>query len=106
MARRPAAAAGRRTRRGRAHPAARPVISARWTGGDQRAGRIRGIAARIDGTMVGIAHYLFHASIWYSGNCCLADLYVAENVRRKGVATALIGTTTALFSTRTSVSSP
>ncbi|WP_409462849.1 N-acetyltransferase family protein [Amycolatopsis sp. GA6-003] len=53
-------------------------------------GRIRGVAARIDGTMVGIAHYLFHASIWYSGKCYLADLYVAENVRRKGVATALI----------------
>ncbi|WP_406637410.1 N-acetyltransferase family protein [Amycolatopsis sp. WGS_07] len=52
--------------------------------------RIRGIAARLDGTMVGIAHYLFHASIWYSGKCYLADLFVAENVRRKGVATALI----------------
>ncbi|SFO62246.1 GNAT family N-acetyltransferase [Amycolatopsis rubida] len=52
--------------------------------------RIRGIAARLDGTMAGIAHYLFHASIWYSGRCYLADLFVNENVRRKGVATALI----------------
>ncbi|MBB1153902.1 MULTISPECIES: GNAT family N-acetyltransferase [Amycolatopsis] len=52
--------------------------------------RIRGIAARLDGTMVGIAHYLFHASVWYSGKCYLADLFVHENVRRKGVATALI----------------
>lgn len=52
--------------------------------------RIRGVAARLDGTIVGIAHYLFHASIWYSGKCYLADLFVSENVRRKGVATALI----------------
>ncbi|MGW7536142.1 N-acetyltransferase family protein [Amycolatopsis sp. NPDC054798] len=52
--------------------------------------RIRGVAVRLDGTMVGIAHYLFHASIWYSGKCYLADLFVSENVRRKGVATALI----------------
>ncbi|MGV9297373.1 MULTISPECIES: GNAT family N-acetyltransferase [Amycolatopsis] len=52
--------------------------------------RIRGIAAKLDGAMVGIAHYLFHASIWYSGKCYLADLFVSENVRRKGVATALI----------------
>lgn len=52
--------------------------------------RIRGIAAKLDGAMVGIAHYLFHASIWYSGKCYLADLFVPENVRRKGVATALI----------------
>lgn len=27
--------------------------------------RIRGIAARLDG----FAHYLFHASVWYSGKC-------------------------------------
>lgn len=52
--------------------------------------RIRGIAARRDGTMVGIAHYLFHAGVWYSGKCYLADLFVAENVRRQGVATAMI----------------
>ncbi|WP_116203190.1 GNAT family N-acetyltransferase [Amycolatopsis circi] len=52
--------------------------------------RIRGVAAKLDGTMVGIAHYLFHASIWYSGKCYLADVFVNENVRRKGVATALI----------------
>ncbi|GAA1023922.1 MULTISPECIES: GNAT family N-acetyltransferase [Amycolatopsis] len=52
--------------------------------------RIRGVAAKLDGAMVGIAHYLFHASIWYSGKCYLADLFVSEDVRRKGVATALI----------------
>jgi hypothetical protein len=35
--------------------------------------QIRGIAARLDGKMVGIAHYLFHASVWYAGRCYLAD---------------------------------
>lgn len=52
--------------------------------------QIRGIAAWLDGKMVAIAHYLFHASIWYSGKCYLADLYVDEEARRRGVATAVI----------------
>lgn len=53
-------------------------------------GDVHGIAARLDGEMVGIAHYLFHASVWYRGKCYLADLYVDEAVRRRGVATAVI----------------
>ncbi|MEU7786588.1 GNAT family N-acetyltransferase [Amycolatopsis sp. NPDC049159] len=53
--------------------------------------RIRGIAARLDGRVVGIAHYLFHASVWYSGKCYLADLFVDPAVRRQGVATAVLG---------------
>lgn len=53
-------------------------------------GQVHGIAARLDGEMVGIAHYLFHASVWYSGKCYLADLYVDEKVRRRGVATAVL----------------
>ncbi|WP_405767308.1 GNAT family N-acetyltransferase [Actinacidiphila glaucinigra] len=52
--------------------------------------RIRGIAARLDGEMIGIAHYLFHASVWYAGKCYLADLFVDADVRRRGVATAMI----------------
>lgn len=52
--------------------------------------QIRGIAARLDGKAVGIAHYLFHASVWYSGKCYLADLFVNPQVRRRGVATAMI----------------
>ncbi|WP_033288463.1 GNAT family N-acetyltransferase [Amycolatopsis jejuensis] len=51
---------------------------------------IRGIGARLDGAMVGIAHYLFHASIWKTGRCYLADLFVTDEVRRQGVATALV----------------
>ncbi|WP_203920821.1 GNAT family N-acetyltransferase [Rugosimonospora africana] len=52
--------------------------------------QIRGIAARLDGKMVAIAHYLFHASVWYAGKCYLADLFVDTEVRRRGVATAVI----------------
>lgn len=52
--------------------------------------RLRGIAARLDGTMVGIAHYLFHASVWYAGKCYLADLFVDAEVRRQGIATAVL----------------
>ncbi|MFJ1762234.1 GNAT family N-acetyltransferase [Amycolatopsis sp. NPDC088138] len=52
--------------------------------------RIRGIAARLDGRMVGVAHYLFHASVWYSGKCYLADLFVDPEARRRGIATAMI----------------
>nr|WP_042183074.1 GNAT family N-acetyltransferase [Kibdelosporangium sp. MJ126-NF4]CEL15339.1 Acetyltransferase [Kibdelosporangium sp. MJ126-NF4]CTQ95621.1 Acetyltransferase [Kibdelosporangium sp. MJ126-NF4] len=54
--------------------------------GDQ----IRGIAARLDGRMVGIAHYLFHSGVWSAGRCYLADLFVDPEVRRRGVATAMI----------------
>jgi GNAT superfamily N-acetyltransferase len=52
--------------------------------------RIRGIGAWLDGRLVAVAHYLFHASIWYSGKCYLADLYVDPEARRRGIATALL----------------
>ncbi|UOZ09585.1 GNAT family N-acetyltransferase [Amycolatopsis sp. WQ 127309] len=52
--------------------------------------RTRGIAARLDGEVVGAAHYLFHASIWYAAKCYLADLFVAPEARRRGIATAMI----------------
>ncbi|MFI7696747.1 GNAT family N-acetyltransferase [Nonomuraea sp. NPDC049655] len=50
----------------------------------------RGITARLDGQMVGIAHYLFHASVWYAGRCYMADLFVDAEFRRRGIATAVI----------------
>ncbi len=51
----------------------------------------RGAAAWLDGAMVGIAHYVFHPSVWFArGRCYLADLFVAAEVRRQGVATAVI----------------
>lgn len=54
------------------------------------AGQIRGILARLEGKAVGVAHYLFHTSVWYAGRCYLADLFVDPRSRRRGVATAMI----------------
>ncbi|KAB8194798.1 GNAT family N-acetyltransferase [Nonomuraea phyllanthi] len=31
--------------------------------------QVGGVAARLDGKMAGIAHYLFHAGVWYAGRC-------------------------------------
>ncbi|MCZ4123559.1 GNAT family N-acetyltransferase [Streptomyces sp. H39-S7] len=53
-------------------------------------GELYGIAARVDGEVVGIAHYLFHANVWSAGACYLQDLYVDEAARGRGAARALI----------------
>ena len=52
--------------------------------------RVYGLAARLDGRIVGIAHYLFHAQTWSADVCYLQDLFTAEDARGHGVATALI----------------
>jgi GNAT superfamily N-acetyltransferase len=51
---------------------------------------IHGLAARMDGRIVGIAHYLFHAGVWFEKVCYLADLFVDEAARGQGAARALI----------------
>ena len=51
---------------------------------------VHGLAARLDGRIVGIAHYLFHAQTWSADVCYLQDLFTAEDARGRGVATALI----------------
>lgn len=51
---------------------------------------VYGCAARLDGRLVGITHYLFHANAWMDDVCYLQDLFVDESARGKGVARALI----------------
>jgi GNAT superfamily N-acetyltransferase len=49
-----------------------------------------GLAARMEGRLVGIAHYLFHTSVWVPKVCYLQDLFVLPEARGRGVARALI----------------
>jgi GNAT superfamily N-acetyltransferase len=51
---------------------------------------VHGLAAHLNGDMVGFTHYLFHTSTWAPTVCYLQDLFTAEAARNHGVARALI----------------
>ena len=51
---------------------------------------LRGLGARLDGRLVGIAHYFFHPAFWSGDACYLQDLFVDEAARGCGAARALI----------------
>jgi GNAT superfamily N-acetyltransferase len=52
---------------------------------------IMGLAARLDGGIVGITHYMYHPHGWTLGPCCyLQDLFVDPAVRGAGAGRALI----------------
>lgn len=56
----------------------------------RRGTEVHGIGAWSDGKLVGIAHYLFHATLWMEDSCYLQDLFVDEAARGQGVARKLI----------------
>ncbi|MBU3748630.1 MAG: GNAT family N-acetyltransferase [Burkholderiaceae bacterium] len=52
--------------------------------------QVHGLGAFQDGQLVGVAHFLYHASTWTERVCYLQDLYTHESARGRGVARGLI----------------
>jgi GNAT superfamily N-acetyltransferase len=67
------------------------VIDTTWRRLNDPAEPMHGLAAVLDGRIVGIVHYLYHRSTWTTGDYCyLQDLFTSEEARGRGVGRALI----------------
>ncbi len=67
------------------------VTTATWLRMLDPAEPVAGLAALDGERLVGLAHYIFHRSTWMIADTCyLQDLYVAPDLRGRGVARRLI----------------